>query len=156
MKFMVTRITGYRPVREAEYTVRPRAIQVDPVTHMRVGEQRRLFARFEGNPPVFDSEEAQRKYGWTDEERIMVERHLLQHEDWGRGLFLFPGETVPEHLADIAPEEATPSDAPTVTVHDGMCQFIVREFPVELCGDEALSGSEYCEKHFREVAEVVA
>lgn len=49
-----------------------------------------LYAEFKQHK--FDSEAAQRTYGWTDEQRKKVEEHLLNHQDWGRsdgrGIFL--------------------------------------------------------------------
>lgn len=43
---------------------------------------RPLYAEFKQHK--FDSEAAQRTYGWTDEERKKVEEHLLNNPDWGR------------------------------------------------------------------------
>ncbi len=153
MKFLLTRATRYRPIREAEYTVQPAVILVDPVTHMRAGGQKRIYARFTGTPPSFDSLEAQRQNGWTDEERLRVERHLLTHKDWGVGLHLFPGEQMPpehEGLGVQTTAGSTPAPRPVQMV-EGLCKFLVAEFPPEVCGAEALAGSDFCEEHFAKV-----
>src|SRR6266516_174586 len=60
-----------------------------------------LIAKFQGNQRIFDSEKAQRENAWSDEERLMVENHLLGHKDWKKGLYLAYGETIPESQQSV-------------------------------------------------------
>lgn len=158
MKFLLVRpkeMPGNRPVREMTYTVQAKTNFVDPVTHQPLatgpgGNQRRIAAIFNGLPPSFDSELTAKAEGWTDDERKRVEVHLLTHKDYGRGIYLFPGETLPEEHQGIAEETQAPDVVAAVT-NDGTCQFLVSQFPPEFCGDDALPGTELCQRHFNEV-----
>jgi len=144
---------GNRPVREGEYTIQPKTVAlIDPVTKQPTSlGQKRIVAKFTGLPPQFDSEIAQKSNGWTDDERLAVERHLLKHRDWGRGIYLFPGEVIPQEHEGLGTETTTPVPQVSGVVGEaGFCKFLISEFPLEVCGAESLPGGDLCDQHFRE------
>lgn len=110
-----------------------------------------LIAKFEWeNGFLFDSEKAQKKYGWTDEEREQVETYLLDPDrnrylnrsDLRKTMYCL--DIVEEHnaaLKMIAEKEASRTPTPKMTC---------RAWDVEAgstCGDDALEGIEYCKRH---------
>lgn len=141
----------------ASYVVRPRVVVSDPITNQPVERQKPLRAKFKGAQRIFDSMTAQAALGWTDEERIAVERHLLTHPDFARtrnrgrgGLYLAPGEEVPAVHADlIATDEVL--EAPKVTAGE-VCIFVTTA-PDELiqCDQPALEGESYCQNHLDQI-----
>jgi hypothetical protein len=158
MKLMIVRpkeLPGSteRPVRNAEYVFQPKTMGlIDPTTKQpsTLG-QKRIVAVFQGTPPQFDSEISQKANGWTDDERLAVERHLLTHRDYGRGIYLFPGETIPAEHEGIVEEVGSPVPAVSgVAGERGFCKFVIAEFPLEVCGATSLPGGDLCDQHFRE------
>lgn len=108
-------------------------------------------------PGFFDSSEAQRANGWTEDERLMVERYLLTHSDFGTGLYLAAGETIPPEHADLnigADESAAPADPvePTGT----RCMLIRQEGPGKTwqCSRIAKEGEDYCAQHLAKLQPV--
>ena len=74
--------------------------------------------RAEFNEGFFDTEAAQLTLAWTDEERDLVERFLMRHQDFGHGLYLDPSEkgasvATPERPAAI---EGQPGESRTVCI----------------------------------------
>jgi hypothetical protein len=122
---------------KATYIVRPttRIIYPGQGSELKPG----LRAEFDGQQRIFDSSRAQERYGWTDEERERVENHLLKHKDWGRGLYLAPGEVLSDDKASIA----RPTKAVTKR-----CAFITTEGgDITQCKKEATLGKEFCQEH---------
>jgi hypothetical protein len=124
--------------------------------------QKPLRANFRGPQRVFDSEAAQREFGWTDEERLQVERHLLSHKSYGMpgwhgvgGLYLAPGEVIPpEHEGVVRTDLPGPrpgvmgSDTPATPPEEARCIFIATGVDdVEQCESAAVEGQSYCAHH---------
>lgn len=99
-----------------------------------------LVAEFKGQQRLFDSEKSQRENGWTDDQRILVEDHLLGHRDWKRGLYLAPGQTVP---ADRAGALRTKEEEKAVR-----CMFVKAEAgEIIQCQKQAAVGRSFCAEH---------
>lgn len=99
-----------------------------------------LKAAFKGRQRLWDSELAQKRNRWTDEQRRIVEDHLLSHKDYGKGLYLAPGETLPEDRVSTVDDDA---QAPV-----RKCSFIkVVNGELDQCPTEAWIGSEFCQEH---------
>lgn len=129
--------------RNANYVVRPiRRVFYPESGHTELIPG--LSAKFEGNQRLFDSEKAQAKYGWADEERERVERHLINHRDWKRGLYLAYGQEIP---AKFAPEAAkAKAEAPLAR-----CQFIAAaNGEIVQCEKPAAIGKDFCDQHLPE------
>jgi hypothetical protein len=113
-----------------------------------------------GNPAYFDSVATQRKYGWTDEQRVKVEAHLLAHADFGHGLYLAPGETVPAVHAHLiqATELVTAPEAPTPEPVGTRCMFVKMQPDGQSwqCGRKTKAGEDYCFQHATEAAALTA
>lgn len=128
--------------RRAKYVVRPTTRTTNvlgmPETH------RGLAARFLNHS--FDSEAAQRQLGWTDEERVTVERHLLGHPDLDRHNGF--------HLDDVVEGKAgTRVDLPANAVSTRCIAFFRNEDgEVEQCPREAKQG-DFCNAHAVEETE---
>lgn len=92
-----------------------------------------LKARFFGH--IFDSEKSQRELGWTDEERIKVEQHLLNHSDFNRhgGFYL-------ETESDVV----APRDLGTRRC---IAFFRNEDGESEQCPREPVEGYDYCDEH---------
>lgn len=129
----------------AIYIVRP---TVRIVNHLGIVEMRPgLRAKFDLDNHLFDSEQAQRENGWSDEERIAVEKHLLKSKDYGNGIVLSPGQEVPEELQPLA---AKNERVAAKCVH---IDFINGE--VKQCNEEALPGGDKCDIHREKKGKVV-
>jgi hypothetical protein len=101
-----------------------------------------LQARFVNH--LFDSEQAQEQLGWTDEERILVERHLLGHRDLDR----YNGF----HLDDLVEGKAAAKliDMPAAATSMRCIAFFRNEDgEVEQCPREAQVG-DFCRAHAEE------
>ena len=99
-----------------------------------------LMAEFTGIDRIFDSEASQKANRWTDDERKWVERHLLEHKDFGHGLYLAPGETVSEEYMEFMPPESLPPARRCV-------HFDVVDNKIDQCSAEAGVGRDYCSEH---------
>jgi hypothetical protein len=109
-----------------------------------------LIARFEWeNGYLFDSELAQKKYNWTDDERELVENHLL---DPDRNRYLDRSDLRKTmYCLDIVEErnaalKALADKAEVIPVVQKTC----KAWDVEAnqpCGDVALEGIDYCKLH---------
>jgi len=124
----------------AVYIVRPTTRQYYPdigLSQLKPG----LAAKFEGRQRIFDSEKAAEWAGWSPEEREAVENHLLGHRDWGNGLYLAPGEQLPEgkgeYLRNKQPMEIRGCDQLLVN-DDGS---------IRQCGEQVMVGSTFCADH---------
>jgi hypothetical protein len=109
-----------------------------------------LIARFEWeNGYLFDSELAQKKYNWTDDERELVENHLLD-PDRNRYLNRSDLRKTMYCLDDVeernAALKALADKAEVIPVVLKTC----KAWDVEAnqpCGDVALEGIDYCKLH---------
>jgi hypothetical protein len=100
---------------------------------------------------TWDSLAAQKENGWSDQEREVVERHLMNHGDFGNGLYLDPEEARAAsgegHGAVIPTPPTMPGGLPqvciaTTTGPDG----------VTMCGKPIEAGSDYCPDHAKAFA----
>ena len=84
-----------------------------------------------GQGGYLDTEAEQRTLGWSEEEREQVEQHLLNHSDFGRGIYL-------AESAEMRPEDLEPEGC-IFTAPDGSV--------AERCGKARAEDSAYCEEH---------
>jgi hypothetical protein len=139
-----------------------------------VGERKGLAADFRrvGNQNIFDSEEAQRGLGWSDEDRLRVERALMAHPKFnnlrvvdiggpepnvqgGNGLLpeigFAPGQELPdEHLEFVKDLRWFQIDLAQASTPEstGRCEAAVETVDgSRQCGKAAVAGSDYCEEH---------
>ena len=122
--------------RNAAYIVRPTLRIVHPGYGVEVKPG--LRAEFTGEQRLFDSVKAQEKYEWTDEERERVEKHLLKHKDFGNGLYLAPGQDLPEEMANI----------PKKTTKRGRCTHVeFKDGTITQCEEPSMVGEAHCATH---------
>jgi hypothetical protein len=101
-----------------------------------------LIAKFKGPQRLFDSVAAQEELGWSDEDRLYVEKRLLGHKDFGRGLYLAPGETLPEDMVEHVKNKTA------LTKAKARCQFIsAAGGEINQCSNEAALGQSFCAEH---------
>jgi hypothetical protein len=99
-----------------------------------------LKARFVGPQRIFDSELAQKRHEWTDEERVYVENRLLKSPRFNNGIYLAPGESLSKEQMEIA------SSLPAAL--KPKCQFIwTEDEDIKQCGVEVGVGQEFCLEH---------
>lgn len=129
----------------AVYVVRPKTTVAHPITGQPMVKDYGLQARFGGKMHIFDSAVAQKEASpkWTDEEREAVEEYLLQHKDFGFGLYLAPGEAVPEGVT--LPAAPTQRCTHFVSTADGP----------EQCVNDSLPQKEFCGVHDPENSRIV-
>jgi hypothetical protein len=119
--------------RKPQYVVRPGWKEIVAPGQERIFPALRAQFREGGWPEggFLDTEDEQRRLGWTDEQREQVEQHLLKHSDFGIGIFLA------EEPPAVIEEES-----------DRGCAFVtVTEDAAERCGKRRAKGQEYCPKH---------
>jgi hypothetical protein len=110
-----------------------------------------LIAKFEWeNGYLFDSEKAQKKYGWTDEEREQVENYLL---DGDRNRYLNRSDLRKTmYCLDIVEERnaALKALADKAIQQAPVVLKTCRGWDVEAnapCAEVALEGIDYCKRH---------
>lgn len=145
----------------ATYVIRAEVVRPNPVSGINEKIQKGLRAKFMGPQRIFDTEAAQIRYGWSDEERLEVERGLLTHWDFGRsrhhgrgGLYLAPGEKIPEiHAGLTKPGTGESVLHLTETDPEEVCIFFYTG-PDELtqCGEPVALGEQYCQPHLDQIA----
>jgi len=123
--------------RNAAYIIRPTVRTVHPEYGVELKPG--LRAEFVGEQRLFDSVRSQEKYGWSDEERERVETHLLRHKDYGNGLYLAPGQELPEEFEKVARKPDT-SRARCVYVE-------FKNGAINQCGEVAMVGGNKCATH---------
>lgn len=123
--------------RNAAYIVRPTRRSSDMgIITIHPG----LRAQFTGENRIFDSEESAKKYGWSEEERIQVEKHLVKHNDFGNGIYFAAGEEVPDYLTEFVKPDKKRIKNP--------CTYVkVKDGVVNQCPEEAMVGSNRCAEH---------
>ena len=108
-----------------------------------------LAAKFEGRQRIFDSEKAAAYAGWSDDEREAVENHLLKHRDWGLGLYLAPGQTMPEGKVTSGLAKPEP-----ISVRRCGQLEVTLDGDIAQCKEQAMLGSEFCSAHDPAAAQV--
>lgn len=101
-----------------------------------------IFAEFEGPQRIFDSEVSAAKYNWSPETREMVEDFILGHRHYGQGIYLAPGQELPEDKYDKARVKPKASKR--------ICQAIwinPETSEVDQCPNEPAVGRKYCAEH---------
>ena len=135
-------------------------------------------AQFRGAARIWDSEQAQAQYGWTDEERIQMERWLLSHPEFNQMHVFDMGGTEDRPLGNgalpmigLAPGQLLPKE------HEEFCKSLkwyqakqsleVKETDIAYCAAtiqtpdgvincprKAEVGAQYCLVHEPELAVV--
>jgi len=123
------------------FVVRPTRVAIDPVHGVRTPLPG-LIAEFDRFTRLFDSEDAQQKHGWSDEERVAVEDWLLGNKAFGKDIFLAPGELQKLDEATVAKMRVKPA----VKVRRCIDLRIVKG-QVFQCDQEATAGRDYCKAH---------
>lgn len=100
--------------------------------------------RAEFKEHAFDSKQAQKEFGWTDEERKRVEKAILTHKNFAP---LNPKLGEARYYLEDQPQ-----------AHQGVADVVLNKLHCvytvigdsgnsELCGKEAAEGSDFCEDH---------
>lgn len=137
------------------YVVEAKRPQFDPTTGTR-WYTRPLYAEF--NKHKFNSEAGARAYGWTEAERKQVEKHLMDHSDWGRadgrGIFMDTSVTVPTSEKEL--QEAAIARG---VIPERKCLFMQDVGDDVVQCDQLISTSspnEYCDAHMEIVMAATA
>jgi len=114
----------------------------------RMMTDRGMRAEFNGMYNLFDSEYAQKRLRWTDEERIELEKYLVQHDDFGNGMYLAVGEEIPDYLKEVLPEldQGQFKRCMEIAIVDG---------EVVQCPNQVISGIQFCKEHDPEAQKIV-
>lgn len=104
-----------------------------------------LIAKFKGSGRIFDSELAQRNFDWTDDERKFVEAKILNHKDFGGGIYLAPGEELTEEQKALVRNQSVFEEPRKRCV-----SLSTEGFDVVQCPNEAEVGQDFCEEHRQE------
>jgi len=128
-----------------KYVLRPAARQViDGIPHNR----RALRADFKHHR--WDSLQAQKNNHWTDEERVMLEQYLLDHNDFGRPR----GLSLEGHTLDAMREAQVA--IPQMKLRCAAFFPNPSTGESEQCTEEPLEDEDYCSKHKAEIDAIVA
>jgi len=127
-----------------------------------------------GMSRTLDTEAAQIGYGWSDEDRTMMERHLMSHPDFGRKrtvdrgeqrgdlllnsqvwlLWFAPDQEIPDEHEEFCSHQqwfkawGTATEAAGTPVSDRQCIYAETVGNAVLgCKNPALEGQDYCEEH---------
>lgn len=127
----------------ASYVIKPTVTIIYPGQGQET--RRGLRAEFRGDQRLFDSESAAEKHGWTEDDRKWVEEYLVRHQDFGSGLYLAPGERMPDWLAqkvgttkiDDAAKRNMRRCADIRPGRDGLVH----------CSEQPAVGSDFCAAH---------
>ena len=101
-----------------------------------------LVATFRGPHRLFDSAMSQEQNGWTDEERERVERHLLAHPDFGRGLYLASGEELTEEMKKVVKNQWALERLVRKCAH-----LTYEGLDIKQCQNDSATGSDFCDEH---------
>lgn len=102
-----------------------------------------IRANFGGRSHIFDSDSAAKTYKWDKDTQAAVEEYLIRHDDFGREIYLAPGEVVPEHLQKVY-DEVRPTSG-EVFFRCAKVVLIGDEF--QQCEKTAIMGQDLCEDH---------
>jgi hypothetical protein len=139
-KYTITFKTGYQ-ANETRDNVKVEAIRIE------------FRSNVPGGMGEFDSEVAQRRYGWSDEIRQQVERAIMTHRRFGgsfvggrgRGIYLVEGQEIPDYLADLVTASSN-GEAPQVVITEPVERCVAIEGLVQ-CERDAVPGSDLCARH---------
>jgi hypothetical protein len=114
----------------------------------RLMTDRGMRAEFNGMYNLFDSEYAQKRLRWTDEERIELEKYLVQHDDFGHGMYLAVGQEIPDYLKEDLPEldQGQFARCMEIAIVDG---------EVVQCPNQVIQGIQFCKEHDPEAQKIV-
>lgn len=125
--------------------IRNHAFIVKPTVWVRTPGQspyldRGASVKFTGPQRIFDSQDAKRRFNWSEETLEQVERFILADDDYGVKIFLAPGETLPEKYQDSVrvKSELLERTCSEIWLQDG---DVVR------CPNEPSAGREKCPTH---------
>jgi len=109
-----------------------------------------LIAKFKGPQRLFDSEVAAVENNWSDEEREFVEKRLLGHKDFGRGIYMAPGQILTEE------QEQHVRNKSVLVKPKQRCTYIsATGGEIRQCPEEALLGEQFCSIHDPDKQQVV-
>jgi hypothetical protein len=100
-------------------------------------------ATFGGRSHIFDSQTAQQKYRWSDEQREQVEEYLLNHQDFGRDFYLAPDEPMTDRVKELLSKVQPSSDTPFFKCS----KIIPKDDGFDQCPNNAVLGKDFCEIH---------
>lgn len=170
MKFMSTGYNFRLTVTPAYYR------QVGPNSELVRGKAVQ-FSGPRGGVGFWDSEQAAKAHNWSEEDRLMVERFLLTHDSFGKGImlgttgvdhattaatimtrgartpvvYLAPGQEIPAEHADLR-EQVSEALGTTEPVEAGCSEVILKDTGPELCKRKAKADSIYCAQHAKKHA----
>lgn len=101
-------------------------------------------ATFTGKSRIFDSETAQQKFRWSDEQREQAEEYLLNHEDFGRDFYLAPDEPMTDRVRELLDKAAGPRGE---TPFFRCSKIIPKGDGFDQCEQMAVLGKDFCETH---------
>ena len=106
-------------------------------------------AEFTGAQRIFDSEKAQKQHAWTDEVRNEVEDYILTHPKFGAGIYLAPGQRMPEEKLGIAKvtNKNEKRFCREIAIDEATGQVIQ-------CENEPAIGRDYCAEHDPETVKI--
>jgi len=107
-----------------------------------------LFAQFTGPQRIFDSLVEQAKWGWTDEQRELVEKKLVSNEGYMKDFFPAPLKQIPDRLkSDVRVKEA---------VKQKFCMaFGYQDGNLIQCHNPATAGRDFCVEHDPNVSKII-
>lgn len=115
---------------------------------------RGLSAEFEDH--LFDSYKAQKAHRWTDEQRIEVENFLMEHEEYGRGIYPATLEMPSKYAAPVQPDgtaieperEVAEAVEAIVLENDPFC-IVTFATPqgAQRCQNRHVKGTSFCSVH---------
>lgn len=108
-----------------------------------------LRVQFTGPQRTFDSVLEQKRKGWSDETRNEVEDYILSHPKFGSGIYLAPGQQLPEDKVPVA-RVVSPSQKKfcreiSIDEHTG---------EVVQCSNEPAVGRDFCKEHDPETVKI--
>jgi hypothetical protein len=109
-----------------------------------------ITIEFTGAQRTFDSEKAALQFGWDDETRNKVEDYVLGHPKFGAGIYLAPGQTLPDDKvskARVIPPQAK-RFCREISINENTGE-------VEQCSNQPQVGKDYCADHDPEITRVV-
>ena len=107
-----------------------------------------LAAQFKGAQRLFDSVAEQKEWGWTDEQRELVERKLLQGPGYRSDYYPAPLSPVPARLKEFDPMKEK--------VRDKLCTaFGYHDGKLVQCQMPATAGRDWCAEHDPDTTRII-
>lgn len=108
-----------------------------------------IIITFSGPQRQYDTVEAERLGAWEPGVREQVEDFILRNKNYGNGIYLAPGESLPQDKQDIA--RVKPKDAKRMCLNIGFND----QGELEQCKNEPSVGRDYCVQHDPEEVKIV-